>query len=259
MTKPPYGSTGQPDPSTKDARPQQREIKGHVNVGGEIKAHLPPTFVEEYKASNEKADRREDKRFRIEKATLVSVVIVAALSLIQTRQAIKSAEAAKQAADAASAANDITAESVRARIDVDSVKLSQPIAIGGATNVTAVLKNTGQTPAYNVRTGITQTRGESLPDGDMKVTLSGSGTVRNGSEGVTMFTLAPETATSSLLGGLPQSLDFSPKGYTVYTFGRAEYTTLKKPHTTEFCYLLTQPGNGGLYLLRQCPKWNTAD
>ncbi len=247
------------DPQGKDGRFQQRQIEGRVEVSGKVEAGFPPTLVEEYKTSNDKVDRREDKRFQVEKATLAFVVVVAALSFIQTKQAIKGADAAKQAADAASAANEITAENIRARIDVDSTKLSQAVTAGSLTNVTAILKNTGQTPAYHVRTGITQTRGESLPDGEMRLTLSDSGTVRNGGEGVTMFTLGPEVATASFLNGLPRSLDLSPQGYTIYTFGRAEYSTLRQPHTVEFCYFLTKSETGGPYLLRKCPKWNNAD
>jgi hypothetical protein len=43
-----------------------RHVDGEIRVSGQVKADLPPDFVEEYKTANRDETSRENKRFIVE-------------------------------------------------------------------------------------------------------------------------------------------------------------------------------------------------
>ncbi len=86
----------------------KRNVTGDIRITGQVKADFPADIIEAYKASNrhtdaqeEKENSREDKRFKIECVTLFFVILLAVVSLVQTKQAIKSTQAAMISATAA--------------------------------------------------------------------------------------------------------------------------------------------------------------
>jgi hypothetical protein len=97
MSKPPTGGYGKPHPHDLQKNDHERSVKGSVRIDGPVETQLPPKLVEEYISSSQQSDIRERKRFRVEKITLGSVLLVAVLSIYQSYQSTKSANAALDA------------------------------------------------------------------------------------------------------------------------------------------------------------------
>lgn len=97
MSKHPNGGGRRPDPKPDDDH--RRNISGSIHVSGEVEAKLPFDLVKTYTASSEKDERREDKRFFVEKITLVFVALVAVMGMIQTGDARRSADAVVSSAN----------------------------------------------------------------------------------------------------------------------------------------------------------------
>ncbi len=142
--QPSSGSTGHPGPRWKDRRTEKRDVSGHLDISGQIEADLPPSLIEEYKASNQATYRREKKRFILEIATFITVVIVGILTVIGVWESMQN--------------TDINRESLqsvqRSYLSMQDIHLSQWPSAPGAqepqTRWSASVVNDGNTPAVDV-------------------------------------------------------------------------------------------------------------
>jgi uncharacterized repeat protein (TIGR01451 family) len=114
------------------------EAKGLASIARAINEHAAATRPE----SSEKLDEREGKHDKIQVAAVVVAAIYAGLTLLlllTTKDAVK-----------------LTREQVhigqRAYVIVEHPTFTEPLAIGQPIKVTVELKNTGQTPAIQLRT-----------------------------------------------------------------------------------------------------------
>ena len=135
---------------------QERYISGNIGVVGQVEANFPRELIEEYKTSNRQAhtrenarDRREVWRFRVEIITLIFVVFVALLSIIQSRQSVRTANAAAEANKLAKA-NFWLDE--RPFIDTRFTGMPHPVPeMLGLPVASFAYKNYGKGPALRVR------------------------------------------------------------------------------------------------------------
>jgi hypothetical protein len=165
-------------------------------------------------------------------------------------------------------ANNLTEESIRARLAVKDIRLNRAIAINQQTVVVVEIENIGNTTASTrTRTGAERWKG--MPDGDMPVKqVETEEAIERG--GSRKMYLVDKPATTDFLNALPIRIADPPKSLTTYFFGRIDYTTLSKPHHTEFCAYLMRagtdilaisvvPGPDPNYMLFRCPKWVSVD
>jgi len=148
MTQPKKGGAGVPNPNGDDGKGHQqaRKVSGKIHVEGEIKTQLPPKLIEDYATSNEKTDRRVDKRFLVEIITLLFVIIVAIMSFLQTKQAIKSADAAQKST---SIANQSLHIAERAYLNLGPMT---PSSFNSKTKTLVFsIVNTGHLPAEDLK------------------------------------------------------------------------------------------------------------
>jgi len=152
MAKTPNGGARTPHfyEEDGDGKRQLRKISGKVHVNGEIETQFPPELIEEYSSSNQKTDKREERRFIVEIITLVLVLIVAAFSYVQTRESIRSADAAKSAADIA---NQSLVVGQRAWISVNATTENALVfnSQGAWLPNNVEMKNVGHSPATYVK------------------------------------------------------------------------------------------------------------
>ena len=143
---PKHGGKGQQDREGNAGHPQKRDVRGSVHVSGTVEALLPPALVNEYKSANKETDGREEKRFVIERFTLLFVAIVAVLNLIQTCASVKSASSARDAYDLAK--RNFVAEQ---RPYVASPAAIFPFIAAGRIGDSVAYTNYGKSAALHVR------------------------------------------------------------------------------------------------------------
>ena len=131
----------------------KREVRGAVHVSGEVNTTLPTELLEEYKSSNKSSDRLEKKRFTLEKATFLFVAIVAVLSWVQTKEAIRSASATVVAANATALQANTSADQLeiaeRPWVSLEPT-IASPLWInenGANLDLSIRLRNSGLSPA----------------------------------------------------------------------------------------------------------------
>jgi hypothetical protein len=90
------GGGGKPHPNPENNKAENRKISGDVHVRGEVEAKLPPEMVKEYVSSNQKWDRRDDRRFLVEKLTLLSAVLVVVSGVVQSFQSVRAVRLTKE-------------------------------------------------------------------------------------------------------------------------------------------------------------------
>jgi hypothetical protein len=130
----------------------ERRISGAVSVSGSVKADLPQQLLDEYAASNEKADTREKRRVFREFATLFFLILTAGFTFIQAYQSVKSANAAKSAADVAAKQLEMAE---RPWIEAGDFQIVSPLAIeqngeGARLTIRFTPHNIGHSPAVLV-------------------------------------------------------------------------------------------------------------
>ena len=74
---------------------------GVIEIKGKIEAYPTQDLLAEWRNSTTGSDTRENRREKVEKATLGFVALVALLNLVQTCSSVRSADAARRAADIA--------------------------------------------------------------------------------------------------------------------------------------------------------------
>ena len=172
-------------------------------------------------------------------------------------------------AKAAGDANKLTEESLRARIVVKDARLYRAVAVNQRTTVVVDFENIGHATAIAHDRSATQ-RWRGMPDGDMPTKESGANNNSIEPGGKMTIYLVDKPATMDFLKALPVRIADVPQTLTPYFFGRIDYTTLSKPHHTDFCACLMQvgtdlqaivtvPGREPRYMLFRCPKWVSAD
>jgi len=184
----------------------------------------------------------------------------------------------QQQIDAAKSANELTAESMRGRIQFTNARILESITVGKPITVILDWKNIGKSPAYS-RTAHDVKRWRGMPEGGMPIAVSSIGSAGmiapdDGGQ-ISMTDFKPVAA--SFLDGLPKGpvFDISKLGQyeTVYYFARIEYETIGRKHFSEWCAFLIDfdlanrqlsPGVAlpivqNRYMLNQCPKWHDAN
>lgn len=74
---------------------ETHHVNGDIRIAGDVNANLPPDITKEYVSSSQKENTREDRRFVVERITLVFVILVAIISMAQfcaSRLAIQQAK-----------------------------------------------------------------------------------------------------------------------------------------------------------------------
>ena len=153
MSKPSSGSRRTPssDGNGDDGKKQLRHSTGDIDIRGEVKTEFPAKLVEEYVNANDKNERRERKRFRVELISLFLLLLVAIANIIATHMSSISADAAR---DAAKTARSALVDGQRAVVSAETFTIARQAEHGqvDALQFTTGWKNSGTTPTRNLET-----------------------------------------------------------------------------------------------------------
>jgi hypothetical protein len=210
----------------------EHHISGSIDVRGEIETKRPPDLTLEHKTERKEDNAHEKKKFVAEIATLVVVAIYAALTWWQGCSTKKAADAARD--------NIIQIErnvhlDERAWLGVENIPGSAKI--GEFFGAVVYFKNTGKTPAKNMRFAGQLDKGQSDPDA--------AGQCGDALKDTSRWIVAPGSTHSIpartvgqwpiLQKGWQKSL--SDKGQKIYIYGCVVYDDIfiDKPHWMTFC------------------------
>jgi hypothetical protein len=138
------------DPKDTSRREQKRDVSGDIHVRGEIEVKVPIEVEQKEDAREKQRDARDGKRFAVEIATLIIVIIYAGLTAVQSCQAVRSADATREA-------NRITKENFRTDqrpylVQAPSWTPSQLLIVptgehAGEIRFSLLMENVGKSPA----------------------------------------------------------------------------------------------------------------
>jgi len=106
----PKGGEKHTKPDNTGTQKQERDIAGDVQIRGGVFVQLPPEIAFRKDAADDKKEARENKKYRLEKISIVILTLYAGLTAIQSCQSIRSANAAR---DAVKVARDTLTETQR--------------------------------------------------------------------------------------------------------------------------------------------------
>jgi hypothetical protein len=84
-----------PNPNNGSGQEQQRKISGKVHVDGEVEVDFAKSLVEKYESAQETEGTRQERKYRLDKITLVAAIIYTSLAGIQSCESIKGVSIAK--------------------------------------------------------------------------------------------------------------------------------------------------------------------
>jgi hypothetical protein len=223
--------------SRNDSRDQnERHVTGDVHVGGKVEIDFAPTVVDKHDTERKQDNTNEDRRFfwniLIQGSTLFAVAIYAGLTAWQACSTKVAADAARD--------NIIQVErnthlDERAWLGIEAIPGTAKIGefFGAIVN----FKNSGKTPAINMRHAGLMDKGESEPDAFAQcadaLNKPNRGIVEPG--GINSIPVSTRDNWPKLIKNWQESPDF--KGKKIYIYGCIVYDDifLEKQHWLTFC------------------------
>jgi hypothetical protein len=243
-----------------------KQCRVHID-GGKVETNFPAEFVKKYESGQTEQASRENKKYKVEIATLVIVGLYTLVSLMQvclTQKALKLTEEASRG--------------IAVFGDTDLTKLVQP---GERIGIAFSIKNIGHSQIiYGFKTEAH--RWKTLPDGDMPIVVDDiSKSIEAGGEDYeSVFDIdfpdrafIDELPTIDDLTWNAKTGDREPpsRTLTVFFIGKIVYDSMGKRREREFCNLVVRqrvPNElhiGGPkftdpnFFLSACPKWNKGE
>jgi hypothetical protein len=250
------GGGGKPHPNPENNKAENRKISGDVHVRGEVEAKLPPEMVKEYVSSNQKWDRRDDRRFLVEKLTLLSAVLVVVSGVVQSFQSVRAVRLTKESLVSVQRAFVFSTPQAIAQFGKDGQEIGKTIFIQW--------ENSGSTPTRNMKVHFSQQRMVGIPPGFDFIDRWDPGSDHINRS----FFLGPK---GNVVGASPvyvtandPDLAFGSTEH-ILLWGWAKYMDVFEdtdPHITEYCYEVVgihQPSNQFTIGFNRCEQHNCYD
>ncbi len=217
-------------PTTKDEKP---EGDGNAGVVPEIRVQLPENFLAGYKAANEDQTAHNSKTRLASWLTFGAVLIYTAITACQW-------QATRDAVIATQQANELTRQSVRARIIFQNMHLTKPVRAGEAIRVAFNLKNIGRSEAfYGVSVGVH--RWIALPEDPNLIATPVPDKVMEPDAPMDAAIFDDVLPTQGYLDDLPRAEVYGPPTHlTTYFLGRVIYESLGRSYENDFCVYLVR-------------------